>query len=1110
MAIGRISGPMLFSNLERQGVDLAFESNLLYLDVNNSRVGVINDSPQYSFDSSGNVKLANIIITGDTFSANTGKIYFGSNANVGISGGELGYVLSTDGSGNLYWSNVSGLVSGTVTAGNLIANTISTVSANITGGNIINIYNFTTDNANIASGNITANLFGNVVGTFSSYSGNIYSNYTIGKVDSTTGTFTTSVTSANVIVANTYINATKVQLQDITVLGNTISTTSSDIIISANQSDPNNIIRFDSVSAIDIASGTTAQRPPNPDLGYLRYNTDIGSIEWYSGGVWVPGAAIITAQNITPDGINATYTLDSSTTAEGILVSINGTVQQASGYTVVGDQITFAEVPLTTDAIEIRYLTAGVATAPFTGGNVSGNLIPSANVTYDLGSTAYRWRDLWLSGNTLHLGSANITATSNTIVFATPGGTFTVNSNSSVTGANVSSNLNITSGTGIYTTISGAGGTVYAYQFDGSTQGVRLPTTTNLDFGSGDFTIEFWMKAGSSQSTYAMIADALNSNQYTGIGVGINDGSPAGYLKFRAQAGYAVIKTTTYVLDNNWRHIACVKSGSNGYLFVDGALEATTSAWSGVSAASLNDGQIGRSRFSSGTSSDNTYTGYLSNFRIIKGTALYTSTFTPPTATLTAVAGTEILTLQSATVVDNSTNGFSLVAKNVFPSATTSVVPSLTGGGSSDTVLPAFVYNSTSNIIVGNVALRIGSNVSARDYLFTNGVSILSTIAPSSTYSNTNVTALLSSNTISNIKTTGNIDVGGNLNITSNIIATSIITSGTSGNISGVNYIFANNVSYSNGVSILQEVQSNIGAYQTYANANASTQATSINTINANIGAYQTYANANASTQATSIDTINANLGAYQTYANANASTQATSIDTIDANIGAYQTYANANVVTIQANLGAYQTYANATFSVSTYSNTNVASYLTLGANIGSGSTTGNLVAKATTTSISTTTGALVVTGGAGIAGNIYTGGNIYISQGLTVGTTGFGAVGEIRATNNITAYYSSDRRLKSNVETISNALTKLRTLQGVMFDWNDDLIEAQGGEDGYFVRKHDTGIIAQDVEKVLPEVVAERNDGYLAVKYEKLAGLIIQAINELADQVDDIKKKLE
>ena len=87
MAIGRISGPMLFSNLERPGVDLAFQSNLLYLDVNNLRVGVINSSPQYALDSSGNVKLANVIIQGSTFTSNSGVMYFGSNANVSITGG---------------------------------------------------------------------------------------------------------------------------------------------------------------------------------------------------------------------------------------------------------------------------------------------------------------------------------------------------------------------------------------------------------------------------------------------------------------------------------------------------------------------------------------------------------------------------------------------------------------------------------------------------------------------------------------------------------------------------------------------------------------------------------------------------------------------------------------------------------------------------------------------------------------------------------------------------------------------------------------------------------------------------------------------------------------
>jgi hypothetical protein len=127
----------------------------------------------------------------------------------------------------------------------------------------------------------------------------------------------------------------------------------------------------------------------------------------------------------------------------------------------------------------------------------------------------------------------------------------------------------------------------------------------------------------------------------------------------------------------------------------------------------------------------------------------------------------------------------------------------------------------------------------------------------------------------------------------------------------------------------------------------------------------------------------------------------------------------------------------------------------------------------------------------------------------IGVGTAASGTVGEIRATNEITAYFSSDRNLKENIQPIENALGKLRQITGVMFDWTDEEVERRGGEDDYFVRKHDTGVIAQDVEVVLPEVVATRPDGHKAVKYEKMAGLIIQAINELADQVDEIKKKL-
>ena len=135
---------------------------------------------------------------------------------------------------------------------------------------------------------------------------------------------------------------------------------------------------------------------------------------------------------------------------------------------------------------------------------------------------------------------------------------------------------------------------------------------------------------------------------------------------------------------------------------------------------------------------------------------------------------------------------------------------------------------------------------------------------------------------------------------------------------------------------------------------------------------------------------------------------------------------------------------------------------------------------------------------------------NNYRINSLGVGTPSSNVAGEIRATNEITAFYSSDERLKENIKEIDNALYKLRKVRGVMFDWRDEVIEKRGGEDNYFVRKHDTGVIAQEVEQVLPEVVAIREDGYKAVRYEKLAGIIIQAINELADEVEEIKKRLK
>ena len=135
-------------------------------------------------------------------------------------------------------------------------------------------------------------------------------------------------------------------------------------------------------------------------------------------------------------------------------------------------------------------------------------------------------------------------------------------------------------------------------------------------------------------------------------------------------------------------------------------------------------------------------------------------------------------------------------------------------------------------------------------------------------------------------------------------------------------------------------------------------------------------------------------------------------------------------------------------------------------------------------------------TGPPGPTGGFSTNSNGQVNS-LGVGVAASGTGGTIRATNDIVAFYSSDERLKDNIELIPDALQKVEQLRGVMFDWNDKQDIYEG---------HDTGIIAQDVQKVLPELIEERESGYLAVKYEKLVGLLIEAIKDLKTELDDLK----
>jgi hypothetical protein len=124
------------------------------------------------------------------------------------------------------------------------------------------------------------------------------------------------------------------------------------------------------------------------------------------------------------------------------------------------------------------------------------------------------------------------------------------------------------------------------------------------------------------------------------------------------------------------------------------------------------------------------------------------------------------------------------------------------------------------------------------------------------------------------------------------------------------------------------------------------------------------------------------------------------------------------------------------------------------------------------------------------------------------VGTAASGTTGQIRATDDITAFYSSDVALKEDIVNIPDSLEAIKKLNGVLFNWKDEWIKRQGGEDGYFVRKKDVGVIAQEVEKVLPEAVAQRSDGIKAVKYDRLTCLLIEAVKVLSDKIQKIEEK--
>ena len=140
---------------------------------------------------------------------------------------------------------------------------------------------------------------------------------------------------------------------------------------------------------------------------------------------------------------------------------------------------------------------------------------------------------------------------------------------------------------------------------------------------------------------------------------------------------------------------------------------------------------------------------------------------------------------------------------------------------------------------------------------------------------------------------------------------------------------------------------------------------------------------------------------------------------------------------------------------------------------------------------------------GALAQGNIVTTANVHIG-GAGNPAQELQVTGDIVVTGNITAYYSSDISLKDNIRPIESAIFKVKQIRGVTFDWNEKSNELQQ-EKG-----HDVGLIAQEVEKVLPEVVQIREDGIKAIQYEKVVPLLVEAIKEQQTTIESLESRIK
>lgn len=257
MTIGRISGPLLKDNLLRDGVNLRFENDLLFLKVNdansvNHRIGIKNSNPAHPLDITGTARANNFLVTDGRADIDDVRID-GRTVSTMVGSLELQGATLTD------RVNIN---SNTYITGNL------DVTGNIQLGGSINIGDQDTDEV-VFGADVSSSIIPNIDNTY----------------DLGTATKRWRELFVNDITVTGLVVDGNIDTSEITIQGNTIATYNGDTNLQLGAAGNGSIVILGTSSLI-LPVGTTAERPTPPEIGMMRFNTDDQRVENYNGEEW--------------------------------------------------------------------------------------------------------------------------------------------------------------------------------------------------------------------------------------------------------------------------------------------------------------------------------------------------------------------------------------------------------------------------------------------------------------------------------------------------------------------------------------------------------------------------------------------------------------------------------------------------------------------------------------------------------------------------------------------------------------------------------------------------------------------------------------------------------